>query len=96
MQEEKQTIAIIKTLQRFLNTFNVSYDYMEKPKETLDEFFDLVDWWDWVVYVGVKTPEGTFSHWYILDIPLSDTESIIKWIKKYTENVLRFEFHINV
>lgn len=96
MTEESQAIAIVNTLQRFLNTFNIPFENIEDPKELLDEFFELIDVWDWIVYIGVKTPEGTFSHWYILDIPLSDTESIIKWIKKYTENVLRFEFHINV
>lgn len=93
---EKQDKVIVETLMKFLEVFNCAYDYMEEPLETLKEFFDLHTDWDWVIYVHLKTSEWEFSHWYILDIPMSDTESIIKWIKQYTKNILRLEYWVNV
>lgn len=93
---DEQDKAIIETSKKFLDRFNCAYEYMEEPLETLKEFFDLYTDWDWIIYVHIKTSEWEFSHWYILDIEISDTESIIKWIKKYTENVLRFQYWKNV
>ncbi len=92
----EQDLAIVDTMLNFLQEFDYKYSSIENPEEKLDKYFEFIDDWDWIVYVHIKTPEGKFSHWYILDMNLKDTESIVKWLKKYTENVLRFQYHIDV
>ena len=93
---DKQTQAIIDTSLDFLEEFNCNFSSIEDPEEALGKYFELIDDWDGLVYVHIKASEGEFSHWYILDMNLTDIESIVKWLKKYTENVLRFQFKINV
>lgn len=93
---DKQSLAIIETSRQFLDAFNCLYSSIEYPEELLNQFFELVDDWDWIIYIHIKTSEWVFSHWYVFDLKLSDTESIVKWLKKYTENVLRLQYQVNV
>lgn len=92
---EKQDLAIIETLQNFLNEFNCAFYALEEPVKQLEKYFDLHTDWDWIIYVHVKTSEWEFSHWYILDVDMADLQSIINWLKKYSENVLRHLYNIN-
>ena len=93
---EKQDLAIIETLQSFLNEFNCAFYALEEPIKKLEKYFDLHTDWNWIIYVHVKTPEWEFSHWYILDVDIADLQSIINWLRKYSENVLRHLYHIDV
>jgi hypothetical protein len=38
---EKQDLAIIDTLQKFLSRFNCAFYSIEDPVKTLEEYFDL-------------------------------------------------------
>ena len=85
--QAKQDEAIINTLKAFLKEFNCAFYALPEPVKQLEKYFDLHTDWDYIS-VYVKTPEGNFSHWYILDIDIADLQSIINWLKKYTENIL--------
>lgn len=92
---EKEDLAIIDTLQKFLDKFNCAFYAIEEPVKSLEEFFDLHTDWDWVIYVHIKTSEWEFSHWYILDVDMWDLQSIINWLKNYSTNILRHQYGID-
>lgn len=92
----KQDEAIITTLKAFLKEFDCAFYSLKEPVRQLEKYFDLVSDWDGVIYCHVKTPIGEFSHWYILDIDMADLQSIINWLKRYTENVLMHLYHVDV
>lgn len=92
---DEQDKAIIETSKKFLDRFNCAFECIEDPLETLQEFFEFYDDWEYIS-VSIKTPMGNFSHWYIIEIGMDNIESLVKWLKKYTENILRLDFWLNV
>lgn len=92
---KKQDKAIVETLQKFLNEFNCAFYALSEPVKQLGKYFDLHTDWDWIIHVSVKTPVWEFSHWYILDVDIADLQSIINWLRKHSENVLRLQYWIN-
>lgn len=93
---QKQNEAIIASLRWFLDEFNCAFYALPEPVKQLEKYFDLHTDWDWIIYVHVKTYMWEFSHWYILDVDIADLQSIINWLKKYTENVLRHVYNLDV
>lgn len=94
MKTEKQNEAIIKTLQDFLSEFNCAFYALSEPVKQLEKYFNFFFDWE-AISVYLKTPEWEFSHWYILDVDIADLQSIINWLKKYSENILRHVYHLD-
>lgn len=92
---EKQDKAIIKALTDFLKEANKPKYAIDSLEELIDKYFELDVSWDWILYVHLKTSEGTFSHWYTLDISIEDTENLFEWIKAYSKRILYAHYDID-
>ena len=92
---DKQDLAIIDALQKFLKEFDCAFYAIKEPVRSLEKYFDLQSDGDWIIYVHLKTSEWEFSHWYILDVDMADLQSIINWLRNYSKNILRLEYHID-
>lgn len=87
MQMEPQDTAIANTLKEFLKK-----SVWWASKELLDEYFELINDWDWITYIHLKTPMGMFSHGYTTDVEPDDLENIFAWVVSYSKRILYWDY----